>query len=728
MHRTVMRAEVVLLAVLVTWSGVSGGLSFYGYQRVLHGVPPDDTLTYRQTYIGSVQLEVSRVRVTPCGAYLDIVEDAWLSGNQQYTNIPDLLDRYLIKGSFTLSEKAAITGIVTWKNGVAYRAELFPSEYVYDKTYPDSASLIARMNSQMALLQQTSEGAYSLTLSNVDVGERRHVRIRYLLPNEGGGQAAYVVPILCDPGNNRRPERLTVSIMVHAPSQAYTLQAPAGAVQVEDSNAVVIDYRSSFTIARTRQTQSTVHKTTFDDGPWVGTYMQLNTTVPDSVLTLLSKPLEAAILWRWNAPFDFVQHVNGRKALTPYAQEIVRQADKIEQVIEELAATGHRVGLVHSIEGDPLVVHAVSTAGESGHQDLLSYVSTFNQQYLFDTYKDEPEPRPDWAPLLTSGFSINDARTEFSQALGALANLYTGDSTAMRHVVVLSVGSAVTGSWDLAAKDVDSVLDGATVYSSGAQWHGVGIAAVMPTSHIGGGLHIGGYPFPVFRPTTVHLRVDNVAMPYAFPLSALSTTSFAISIMTTQGWDTKLHWYGYDPDGNLIGTTETQPEVYETAVDSGLAKVWAADGSHVAEREVDNPGGVYGFVTKAMFLRAGTEHSTSDTAQGLPFLTADEIHMPVAVHTPRVQLNATRPAVHSCVRGVLRLQTSQGFGLQRIRIFSLDGRLLLDLDAGRYRTGVRTYHVPLAKLLSLIGARALLVSLTGQNTTYSFSLVSGGAL
>ncbi len=71
--------------------------------------------------------------------------------------------------------------------------------------------------------------------------------------------------------------------------------------------------------------------------------------------------------------------------------------------------------------------------------------------------------------------------------------------------------------------------------------------------------------------------------------------------MTGRDWDTKLHWY------------RNAPDVYETHLDSRPAKVWAADGCHVAECEVDNPGGMGGFVTKAMFVRAGTEHSSDDT-------------------------------------------------------------------------------------------------------------------
>ncbi len=84
-------------------------------------------------------------------------------------------------------------------------------------------------------------------------------------------------------------------------------------------------------------------------------------------------------------------------------------------------------------------------------------------------------------------------------------------------VNVLSVGSAAARNPDLSAGDVNSMLDSASVYSSGARWHGVDISVVIPTTRGVGGQTIGGYSFPVFRPTTVYLRGDNMAVPYAFP-------------------------------------------------------------------------------------------------------------------------------------------------------------------------------------------------------------------
>ncbi len=729
-----MRKQAATLSLLVVllagWLFRShASLSFYGYQRVQYGDSLIDSVRYVQKSMGSVQLEVSHITVTPHGGYLDIVEDAWVSGNLTWQNQPDVADHYLVKGTVSLCAKAALTGIITWKYGVAYRAELYPTEYIYDQSYPDSATLVAQMNSQMAFVQKTSGTAYNITISNVDLGERRHIRIRYLLPNEGGGKAHYQVPVLCDPGYSyTRPERLRIAILVDEPSQAFTLYAPHGPVQVGDSNAVVIDYQSTVSIERTAPVTSVVHKTTFASGPWQGTYIQLNTSVPDTVLYALSKPLEAVVLWRWNAPFDFVEYQSDRLGLTGYASNVVSQAQSIRRLIEELSRTNHRVGLVHSVEGDPLVSFAAARPGESGYSDMLSYISSFSPEHLFEAYRDEPDPRPNWAPLLSSDFGIDDARDEFSRSLNTVRAMYTGDTSALRHVVLLSQGTAAVGYSDLTAARVDSLLGGVTVYSQNAQWHGVDIMQVMPTVWSDNHQTVEGIRFPVFRPTTVHLRVDNLDMPYAFPLSGHSAVTFAIGIMTIADWNTTLHWYGYDEAGNLIRQTQTEPEVYESAQDSGLAKVWAADGSHVAEREVDNPGGVYGFVTKAMFLRAGREHATADSSVGVGFLSSAEIHLPVAVHTPRKELSAARTVSHAYARGVLTLRVAGSFGLARIRIYTLDGRLLLELDPRRFCTGSDTYVLSLAALRTRLPHQVLVISLQGRCATHSFPLATGGAL
>jgi hypothetical protein len=292
--------------------------------------------------------------------------------------------------------------------------------------------------------------------------------------------------------------------------------------------------------------------------------------------------------------------------------------------------------------------------------------------------------------------------------------------------VLFTQGSAVIGYSNLSATLVDSLLDSATVYTANAQWHGVDINSVMPTDWSNQQQTIEGVRFPVFRPTTVHLQVDNYTMPYAFPLSGHATTTFAIGIMTIDDWNTSLRWYGYDDNGVLIRQTQTTPEVYDTPLDSGLAKVWAADNSHVAEREIDNPGGVYGFVTKAMFLRAGTEHASTDSAVGVAFLNESEIHLPVTVHTPRAELTAARQVHHSYTRGILTLAASPAFGLARIRVFSLSGRLLLEIDPEQFRIGAGRYVLPLRYLLPRLCGQAVVVSLQGRVATSSFKLLTGG--
>ena len=42
------------------------------------------------------------------------------------------------------------------------------------------------------------------------------------------------------------------------------------------------------------------HTTSFTSGDFKGKYLLLNTIIPDSVMSVLSKSMETVVLWRWN--------------------------------------------------------------------------------------------------------------------------------------------------------------------------------------------------------------------------------------------------------------------------------------------------------------------------------------------------------------------------------------------------------------------------------------------
>jgi hypothetical protein len=110
-----------------------------------------------------------------------------LSGNVSQLDMKNMTENYMIKGTIPVPRKAAVTGLLTWKYETCYKAQLHPSKYNYDVSYLDSITLTKSLDSKVALLQQHSETLYEATFSHVALGERKHVRIRYLLPNTGSG-------------------------------------------------------------------------------------------------------------------------------------------------------------------------------------------------------------------------------------------------------------------------------------------------------------------------------------------------------------------------------------------------------------------------------------------------------------------------------------------------------------------------------------------------------------
>ncbi len=710
--------HLVLLFVLNLSLCSYGYLEFYGYQEYIK----NDSLRYRQIKLGSVQLEISEIHITPKGAYLDIVEDAWVSPNISTSQIPDLTGDYLLKGTVSVPAKAAVAGLHTWKSNTLFRARLRPSIIDFDVTFLDSATLKTSLNSRVAQLQKLNETEYSITFTKVDLGERKHVRIRYLLPNTGNGKAQYAIPVLFHSPYSSTPRFVKFTVLADSLKHPYTVNTQSGIIQLTDSSSNMIPYQKLIPLSYAPETYSTIHKTQFLSGEYAGTYLLLNTSIPDSVFMNLSNPMETVFIWRWNKPYNFITIENQKKALSSHCYTVLEQVRTIKETIEILAKRGHRCGFIHSIEQKQPIVFPICSTNDSNYVRMMEYLGTYNEQYMYDTYKDQTNQIPDWIVIESpNSTTIENARAEFLSILQSSKGMYSVLPNILKHMVINTFITVPKSINVVTPEYIDSSMSGITIDATNTSWRGVDPSYIIPGVADQNLYKWNNFYFPAFQPAALNLKINNSFQPYSFPL-AIDAESFSISIKASYPWDSTLLWEGYDHLGNSIGNTMSNPLIFDMPSDSGLVKVWARDEDHTCESEETNLGARYGIVTKAMYLRATINDTSNEFTNGISFLKEDEI-VPVKV------IPQNKPGFilsYKYMNGNLSLLFAQKYNPTKLSVFDVKGRKLLTVQLARYKTGSNKFLIPIKNLINRLGTNFLIVNIRGTNINKTFTLICGG--
>jgi hypothetical protein len=700
-------------------------MDFYSYRKY---VPWNDSVElYAKQWLGYSQLESSEVTVTPKGGYLDIIEDAWISSDLTQLHLDGVTNDYFFQGSLPIPAKAAVTGVQTWKGDTLFRAHLKPASYLSDNRYPDSASVHQALDSRVILFQQNTSSGYELTLSRLSLGERKHVRIRYMLPNTGGGSASYSIPILFNTPNGARPRFVTITVRADSGDLSYNLVTGQGEIQLRDSSSHIVPYQSSFNLLYAPRVSSTMHLTSFNQGAWAGTYLMLNTALTDTIIARLSKPIQTVFVWRWNSENGIVEYDQYMqlKGLSAYGYQLVGQARAIRDAAATLARSGNRCALIHSVTGRSDYTYTSPELDDSSQARLDAYLAQFDEQTLYQRYNKTGTPQPTWVPQKAPGVTeIERGRTEFVSALSRAADLLVDTSTSFRHTVVVSAGGVYTSRPKNMRSTVDSIFAGLTVYSDNAQWLGVDVGASVPSMYEQGLQTWAGYYFPSFSPVTVQLKINNQAQPYSFPMSGRSLGTLAVALRTALDWDTTLQWIGFDQNGVVTSSTTESPQVFRTPMDSGLAKVWARDESHVAEKEEVYPGGTFGIVTKATYLQATMADMYFDYTETVPFLADEEIQAPRSP-VKRPVSAACRQTVSVKISGAM-LCLESSHTLRALRVFDIHGRLVRTIDLRKYGAGSGSFRVPLSAIRPTGASSIFVVTIEGEGIHQSLKLTAGG--
>ncbi|MGB7568418.1 MAG: hypothetical protein WBM07_11185 [Chitinivibrionales bacterium] len=724
---------IVMIGGTLLLSPIAGfcSLDFYSYQMNITGQTADTVQTedtvLNAVDVGGSQLETSEITITPKGSYIDVVEDAWISGEFTQTYYDDLIDLYFFQGSISLPPRSVIGGLMIWNNTTAYQAELYPAVYSNQTVYPDSQMIAAGSKNDVCSVTQLSSTDYQVKITNVALGETKHVRIRYLMANSGPGTAQYRVPVLFDEGGqNPAYIKLTVNA---TNAQKYILSGNLPSLTLSDTSTNMIPYQNSFVLTGDTAQASVVQLTTFASGAWKGNYLLLNTLIPDTVIGELSQPMETIFLWRWNSPQTFTQTANQSRVLSVYGQAAVSEAQSIGQVVSLLTSRGQKAGLVHSVQNKAPKVFPLSSKNDTQFVRLQAYLAQFNPTYFLTGANAGDYTRPDWAPQQVQASTATDSsRQELLHGISLSVGLYSSNNGVLHHLIIVSAGPIKDASISVTKADLDSLLKNTTCDAGSAQWQGVDFSQAIPSAQTQNLEYYAGYFFPAFEPKSVSLRINHGTENYTFPLAPESNNTLALSAKSQAPWDTLFEWTGYNGNGQKTASAVSLPSINRVILDSGTVKIWAGDPNRLSDDQEENIGGVYGIITKAFGMRASTKDTVSSPGKSIAYLTNGQITMPLAVaKNPVSAMDLPSRFSFHMVDGYLILNLPVVGNHCTLTIVDMAGRCLLKIKIAGFGAGGR-YRVPVKQLLADRFSRLFCARIEGDNFQKNFILFQGDRL
>ncbi|HLP40591.1 MAG TPA: hypothetical protein VK465_03715, partial [Fibrobacteria bacterium] len=536
-------AAALFTALFLLPPSLQAALDFHTYRikkEKVETTAPDGSkqqeirTSYELTRLGSVTLEASSLTLTSHGSYLAVVEEATLSGNVE--NRPrDITYDFLLQGSLPIPPLAAVHSLSVLHGDTVFRASLRKATYSLNDVFLDTASLKATLDSRVVYLQQHSDRSFEACFTKLALGEPVRVRIEYDLPFPGAPGASIRVPVLFHPtGTPPRQSQITFFEKSEGLPPVQWL-SPSGRVTLSSPGTHTVEYRNEYLFRRNEapSTLATLQATAFEVGRIKGEYLLFKGGLNDSLMNLLSRPLEVVFLWRWNPPYNFVEVRNGLKTLSPLGEVVAQQARILRQVVKELGPRGHRFGLLHIAPGREEAFFAPGESGGALQDSLLDYLAGFDEAGLYAAYKDYKDTRLPWAAAAwdDSG-EVRKGQEEFLSALRRVRAGFGDNADVLRHIALIGVGGAPTSLIDLKNPEpLAAILDSVTIANVNAAWPGVNLGEVFKLetnkdlrplaleSPVPG---TPGILFPVFQPTSVEYRAFTASRSHAvvMPFSA----------------------------------------------------------------------------------------------------------------------------------------------------------------------------------------------------------------
>lgn len=640
---------------------------------------------YWNQILSNVSTESVSITIEPKGSYLDVIESAVI--HPMMASVEDIA-KYWIEGSIALPEKSTLVQILYEDSANVFSSKIIP---LYPKEHFPTDTIIK--NPIMEVSYETNRDGrdlYTVKLHKVTMGQNYKISMRYHVPNLGSAVPSYYLNVLCN-STYSNPGFLEFSYRSKKNGRPYYLDLGNSLFKISDGQSLQIPYQQNYIIRANDSMSTTMHITNFSDSLFGGKYLLLNTSIPDSVIIQLSKPIELLFLWRWNKPSCFVQKNSdiGTSWLTSYGQIAIEQAAAIKNMITEVAVTGNKAGMVHSIQYRKPEVFPLCKINSAAYTVIDSYLSQMDEAYFLNSgYYEEII-----APANPSDTLYDSSRTEFLNSLKIVNGLYSNGQGVIKHLVIVTCGPIRNSTDIISIEELEPLMNEISVSCDGAFWKDVSFANIKGSSLSRNLIDMFGFQVPQFKPSSLILQVSNSSKTHSFPLST-NQESFSIIAKSEGDWDSTLTWYGFDYDGLPFDTAKSTITPYTAVKDTGLVKLWAANKNRLIEKLEIDISSRYGVISENYNLRICSTFISEDTSIGY----AQVYNVKENTSNKGSMIKRALSFICQIRSGNLFIATPENQMIKRIRIFSLNGTLIAEVNVEQYNYG-EYYSIPLNSLV-----------------------------
>lgn len=639
-------------------------------------------LSKDSTVVGSVAVTSVSISVKQHGSYLDITETATIT-----PKLAEIDTGYFMLWEFDLPNKSTIVQLQFTDTSKTYSSRIIP-------VYQNGKAIDSTLGDPLIELKLIEDDYYYLsTMKNIPLGKSYILSIRYLAPNIMGGTPVFNLSVLAR-SIVENPKVIEFKYDETDGNFQYALNIGQNSFKLSKGDMLQIPYQTSFQLKAMKNAESMQHVTSFEDGDYKGKYLLFNTSIPDTVLYGLSKPIELVFLWRWNKPTCFLKkNVYGTSSLTPYGSTAILQAKAINEMIETVTFTGNQVGMVHSIQYRKPEVFHLCKKNSAALGVLTGYLSQMNENYFLNSGYYEQDYYPD-DPKDTL---TDSSRTDFLNSITIVKGLYSNGQGIMKHLIILTCGPIRKTSDIITLEELEPLLKDVSVYSEGSLWKDVSFTNVQYSSLKRELIPMNSFMVPQFRPNSIILQVENSAKKYSFPLAA-TIPSFSFIAKSDSAWSQNLTWFGFDVKGNPFDTVTTVAKLYNEELDTGLVKLWAADKQRISEKQEKEIEATYGVISSEYSMRIYPTFS-DDTIKGFA-----PVYNYYVKKGPFVNIkNKTEKSgisIFAVRKNTLRIKLTDSKKIRRLKIYSLSGTVIADINPESFVSKFGYYLIPLEKILS----------------------------
>ena|GEM_PF-1775493 len=402
---------------------------------------------------GTATITKERFNITVFPDYLDVeLEWVFTAGGTPPDSFKDALE---IVGNLNLDAHSTVVGLLSWYNGKILKGKL-KSDSIAKEQYENvvDRSSAAPPPPRDPVLFEYGWGVdnYYISIFPASFDSTRKVRIRYLVPAfniAGVNKIAYPLAFT---------EHPTVCIKKGPGVAGYIVEAGTSNKQFDNAVPAILDsnqysfqaygMKSSPVISYIvpvlagKTDGSTLYMGAFSTPAFGGEAVHVTTMDPDKAIAMTQFAEDFVILWRWTHP----------QIMAKYARQIVEQSKLLTTFLETLQAADKRAALIIDKEGGEQVVFRLDKRGGREFNRMVAYLNDLGKLTVIDP------PLSATPKSLNVPYDADKAFAEFHDAIQAAMALFSRNSTAVRHLLILTAGPQLVypstcrldSSWDTA--------------------------------------------------------------------------------------------------------------------------------------------------------------------------------------------------------------------------------------------------------------------------------------